>query len=533
MRERRPGGPDRTPQMGERRRRGPPDGDIPPHMRERRPMDPEGRPLDQEGRPIETSEGRFMGPEGERDRDIPPHMRERRSMRPGPEGDREKDRRDRRPSPGPISGPERTPQMGERRLRGSERTPRMGPERTPRMGPDRTPRMGPDRTPRMGPDRTPRMGPDRTPQMEERRLRSPSDPNRIRMSRSCSPSPNRRRPRPPPNGPNVLNNLNGNGDIPSPHLSFRNSPRPNMISSHDMNSRDIGSPARKPIELSNSPNSSLGRSPNGMMHKPMNSPMNISSPFRVQHSASGSPISPMILPEGIHQSNTLGINNIERKLSSNSSRSMTDSKNGSFNHRRNASVSSSLSTHSTSSDRPPKSAYRKPGLQSPNHHNSNLIETSKTPLIVNNVGELNAHSAAIQTVNEFGEVEDVKSYGSQNQSKNASPAVDIDFNQLLNSLDNTLQNKSNNFTVRSNASTPSGSRRNSELEKIRADRRSKFEDMEKYLDNTIQNNQIKSKSNATPSGKANNKTNESHYDDSNLKNLLDELTMASNTENRN
>jgi len=370
------------------------------------------------------------------------------------------------------------------------------------------------------PDRTPQMG-ERTPRMGERRPRGPSDPS-LRMSRSCSPSPNRRRPRPP---------QNPNGDIVSPHLSFRNSPRPNMISPRDMSpSAGVNSPARKPIEMMGSPNSSLGRDPTGMnMHKPMNSPMNMNSPFRSPHSVTNSPMSPMILPEGRQNSlnrdmnpgSNMGINNIERKPSSNSSG--MNGMNGMNNHRRNASVSSSLSAHSTSSDRPPKSIFRKSGLQSPSHHNSGLIETSKTPLIVNNVGELKAHSVEIQNVNEFGEVETIKKV-EEKQNINATPQA-IDFNQLLNSLNTTLQNKPSQLTSRSVSSTPSGSRRNSELEKIRADRKSRFEDMEKLLDSTLQQNKIKSRSNVTSPVKTIHHESK-HFDDSHLKNLLEQLSMT-------
>jgi hypothetical protein len=420
-------------------------------------------------------ERRPMGPEGDRDGSRTPRMRDRRTMGPGPE---------------------RTPQMGERRP--------MGPEGD-RDG-SRTPRMRDRRT--MGP------GPERTPQMGERILRSPSDPN----------SPNRRRPRPPPNG-----------EVSSPSLSFRNSPRLNVVSPREI--------SPKGMDLIGSPNSSLSRDPTGMnMHKPINtpmnmtspmnvgSPMNMGSPFRHQHSMNNSPVSPMILPESRMTHGNAGINNIERKFSTSSARSLTDNMNGDYSHRRTNSVSSSISAHSTSSERPPKSIYRKSGLHSPNLRNNGLVETQKTPLVVNNIGELNAHSASIQSVNEFGEVEDVRSNGSRsgNQSKLGSPqSVDIDFNQLLNSLDNTLQDKSKNFTVRSNISSPANSRRNSELEKLRADTKSKFEDMEKLLDNTIKN-KIKSRSNATSPVKVI-KHQSKHFEDSHLKNLLEQLSMTSVT----
>jgi len=423
-----------------------PDGDMPPDMRERRSMGP--------------------GPDG----DMPPDMRERRSMGPGPDGDMPPDMRERRPM-----GPEgdMPPHMRERRPMGPP-----GPEGERRL-------RGPP--------------PDRTPQMGERRPRGPSDPN-LRMSRSCSPSPNRRRPRPPPQNPN--------GDVNSPHLSFRNSPRSNVMPQHEM------SPSKKPIDMLNSSNSSLGRDPTGMnMHKPMNSPMNMNSPFRSPRITANSPISPMILPEGRH-------NSLNREMghSTNSSINSMDK------HRRNASVSSSISAHSTSSDRPPKSIYRKSGLQSPSHHSSGIIETSKTPLIVNNVGELNAHSAEIQTVNEFGEVENVKEENTNQIEEKQVPQA-IDFNQLLDSLDTTLQNKPSKFTGRSVASTPSGSRRNSELEKMIVDRKSQFEDMEKLLDTTLQQSKIKSRANVTSPVKAV-RHESKHYDNSHLQNLLEQLSMT-------
>ncbi|ORX86384.1 hypothetical protein LY90DRAFT_622319, partial [Neocallimastix californiae] len=86
---------------------------------------------------------------------------------------------------------------------------------------------------------------------------------------------------------------------------------------------------------------------------------------------------------------------------------------------------------------------------------------------------------------------------------------------------------SKNFTVRSNISSPANSRRNSELEKLRADTKSKFEDMEKLLDNTIKN-KIKSRSNATSPVKVI-KHQSKHFEDSHLKNLLEQLSMTSVT----
>ena len=480
MGERTPRMSERTPRMGERTPRM---GERTPRMSERTPRMSERTPRMSERRPPRGSEHedimpprerrppRGPPPEGSFEDGMPPHMRERRSR--GLEDGIPPHMRER-----PHIG-ERTPRMGEKTPRMNERTPRMN-ERTPRMG-ERTPRMS-ERTPRMG-ERTPRMG--------ERR---PGDPRDPRMSRSCSP--NRRRPGPPLNGSN---------------------PRPGIPSSHDgeyMNSPRSGyrSPARNNSDVIYSPNSSLGRDPTGMnMHKPM-------SPFRSPRSMTSSPVTSLISPDGRQNSLNrehgikLGINNIERKLSSNSARSLPDHRNIPNNHRRNGSVSSSLSTHSTSSDRPPKSSLRK------SQNGSYMETTPKTPLIVNNVDELKAHSAQIQTVNEFGEIK-----------SNESPLVEssqiIDFTKLLNSIDTTLQDKS--FNVRSNTSTPISSRKNSnELEKIRSARKSRFEDMEKLLDNTIQNNKVKSRANETPVKVI--KHESKHFDDSHLRNLLEQLSMTTN-----
>jgi len=404
---------------------------------------------------------RSRGPED----DMPPHMRDRRPPR-GPEDDMPPHMRDRRPPRGPED--DMPPHMRDRR-------PGYGPERPPRMGERRPPR-GPDdgMTPRMREGR-PGYGPERTPQMGERR----PERRERRMSRSCSP----RRPRPPHNSE-----------------PFRNSP---IISPRQQMS--------SPRQQSGSPKSeysSLGRDPTGMnMHKPMNA-------YRSPHSTSSSPVTSMISPDGrqnsLNRNMNHGINNIERKLSSNSSpRNM----NG---HRRNGSLSSSFSGNS-SGDRSLKSGLRI-------SQNSSIMEASKTPLIVNHVENLRVHSTEIKTVNEYGEIAAPGDVSSTNNSLVESSQI-IDFNELLNSLDSTLQDNSTKFNTHSNPSTPPRSRKNSDLEKLRSQRKTKFEDMEKILDDSILYTKNKSRSNISVDKTINHHS--SHFDDSQLKNILEELTTTS------
>jgi len=419
--------------------------------------------------PIRENERRMRqrrhspGRDGERSMEgenmfMSPDMRERYGRPRGPEDNIPPHMRDRRPR-----GPEDDipPHMRDRRPRGPEDDipPHMR-ERRPR-GAERTPRMG-ERTPRMG-ERTPRMG-ERTPRMGER---TPRMGERTPKMGERTPRMGERTPR--------------MGER-TPRMSERKPKDPRMSRSCSPNRRrprapgETSSPALSSISLRNSPrppmtagielpgkHSSLGR--DAGMNKPV-SPLH-----RNQDSNTDS--SKPYLPERPIRKNSLNkdhcLVSVERKISNNS---------GKFG----------------------------------NGIDDSLIDTiAKTPLIVNEVEEVKLQS--VEIMNENGEVVNKNSIKSPNSSHV------IDFNELLNTLDTTLQN--NNISGHSTGISPTRRKNSDDLERIRNIRKSRFEDMEKSLDSSIQ----KTRANDSTQMKSN------HHDSNNigdnLNNLLKELNSPS------
>jgi len=434
---------------------------------------------DSEGRLLNNDRRRMKPrkPSASPIRDNERRMRQRRHS-PGRDGERSMEGENMFMSPdmreryGRPRGPEDNipPHMRERRPRGPEddipphirdRRPRGPEDDIPPHMRDRRPR-GAERTPRMG-ERTPRMG-ERTPRMGER-----------------TPRMGERTPRMGERTPRMGERTPRMGER-TPRMNERKAKDPRMSRSCSPNRRrprapaDTSSPALSSISLRNSPrppmtggielpgkHSSLGR--DGGMHK---SPL-----YRNPESVADSPKA--YVPERPIRKNSLNkdhcLVSVERKISNNS---------GKFG----------------------------------NGIDDSLIDTiAKTPLIVNEVEDVKLQSAEVQIMNENGEIVN------KNSIKSPDSSHVIDFNELLNSLDTTLQNS--NISGHTTGISPTRRKNSDDLERIRNIRKSRFEDMEKSLDSSIQ----KTRANDSTQMKSNH--HESSNIGDNLNNLLKELTSPS------